>query len=171
MILRLVLLALALGAGSAAAAPPELSGRVAAAHPAGCADYRFLFFRLYRAELWTDALALPGEEFGLSLVYRRGFSGDELVSSSISEMARISGRAEASFADTRAQLRRAMRSVAEGDRYTAWRNGPGRVEFFLNGRPTGALTRDSDLFLDIWLGPASRDPERRNTLLSGRCDD
>ncbi len=171
MILRLVLLALVLGVESAAAALPELSGRVAATHPSGCADYRFMFFRLYRAELWTDAIALPGEKFGLSLIYHRGFSHDELVSSSISEMARISGRAEASFAATRMQLRRAMRSVAEGDRYTAWRNGPGRVEFFLNGRPTGVLTQDSDLFLDIWLGPASRDPERRNTLLSGRCDD
>lgn len=171
MTLRLVLLALALGAGSAAAAPPELSGRVEAARPAGCADYRFLFFGLYRAELWTDAAAAPGEEFGLSLVYRRGFSRDELVSSSISEMARMSGRAKASFAAARAQLHRAMRGVAEGDRYTAWRNGPGRVEFFLNGRPTGALTQDSDLFLDIWLGAASRDPERRAALLAGRCDD
>ena len=174
MTVRLAILALVLAASVPAGAvsvPPELSGRVAAARPAGCADYRFLFFRLYRAELWTDAAAAPGEEFGLSLIYHRSFSRDELVSSSISEMARMSGRPEASFATARAALERAMQGVAEGDRYTAWRDGTGRVEFFLNGKSTGALTPDADLFLDIWLGPASRDQERRATLLTGRCDD
>ncbi len=168
---RVILLVLfLLGAESGAlAAPPELADRVASARPAGCADYGFLFFDLYRAELWTDAEA--GERFGLSLTYRRDFSRDELVSSSISEMARMSGRPETSFAEVRAELWKAMRDVAEGDRYTAWRNGPDHVEFFLNGSPTGALTEDADLFLDIWLGPQSRDPQRRDTLLSGSCDD
>ena len=158
-----------LGAGGAVAAPPELADRVASARPSGCADYGFLFFDFYRAELWTDAGA--GERFGLSLTYRRDFSRDELVSSSISEMARMSGRPEANFAAARRELEQAMRSVSEDDRYTAWRDGPGHVEFFLNGSPTGALTQDADLFLDIWLGPQSRDPQRREALLSGSCDD
>ena len=170
MMLRVAVLSSVLAAASAVAAPPELSGRVAAERPAGCAEYRFLFFGLYRAELWTDAATPPGRTFGLSLVYRRGFGRDELVSSSISEMARMSGRPEESFAAARSELRRVFREVAEGDRYTAWRSGPDRVEFFHNGRATGALTRDADLFLDIWLGPASRDRERRAALLSGRCD-
>jgi len=159
------------GIGSAAAAPPELSDRVSAARPAGCADYSFLFFSFYRAELWTDAAEMPGETFGLSLIYSRSFSRDDLVSSSISEMARMSGRPEESFRAARAALEQAMQGVVEGDRYTAWRSGPGSVAFFLNGTPTGALTQDGDLFLDIWLGPDSRDPEGREALLSGRCDD
>lgn len=167
----LAVLWLVLVAGGAFAAPPEISGRVAAERPAGCADYRFLFFELYRAELWTDAAALPGRTFGLSLVYRRGFDRKELVSTSISEMARMSGRPETNFEGARAELGRAMRSVAEGDRYTAWRSAPGLVEFFHNGSATGALTHDADLFLDIWLGPASREPERRDALLSGGCHD
>ena len=175
MRVRLALLPLLLAAASihagAMAAPPELSGRVAAERPAGCADYSFLFFDLYRAELWTDSAWLPGEEFGLSLVYRRHFDRDDLVSSSISEMARMSDRTEASFGAARAELKKAMRSVEEGDRYTAWRAGFDRVEFFHNGSATGALTHDADLFLDIWLGASSRDLERRATLLAGRCDD
>ena len=172
MTLCRAILALSLAAaGSAAAAPPELSGRVTAERPAGCVDYRVLFFTLYRAELWTDADAVPGRSFGLSLVYRRPFGREELVSSSISEMARMSGRPEASFGAARAELERAMRGVGEGDRYTAWRGRPGLVEFFHNGNPTGTLTQDAELFLDIWLGAASRDPERRAALLAGRCDD
>ena len=163
---------LLLATASALAVPAELADRVTAQRPAGCTDYRFLLFRLYRAELWADtAASLPGTRFGLSLVYHRAFGREELVSTSILEMARMSNRAEASFAPARAELEQAMRTVTQGDRFTAWRSGPDRVEFFHNGLATGALTHDADLFLDIWLGLASRDPERRDQLLAGRCDD
>ncbi|MCY4229333.1 MAG: hypothetical protein OXF26_00300 [Alphaproteobacteria bacterium] len=171
MMIRITVLALILATGSAAAAPQELSGRLVANRPAGCVEYRFLFFGIYRAELWTDAATLPGRNFALSLVYQRGFEREDLVSTSISEMVRMSGRPQASFGVARAELEKAMRTVQEGDRYTAWRSRPGLVEFFHNGRATGTLTQDADLFLDIWLGPASRDPERRAKLLAGGCDD
>ena len=169
--LRAAILAASLAAASAFAVPPELAGRVASERPASCVDYRALLFKLYRAQLWTDAAALPGEKFGLSLLYYRGFSRDQLVSISIAEMARMSGRTKASFDTARAQLEVAMQGVAKGDRYTAWRNAPDHVEFYHNGNAVGALTHDADLFLDIWLGSASRDPARRALLLSGHCDD
>lgn len=96
---NLVLLAATLaGAGALQAQPPELRGLVGAARPAGCSDYRFLLWEFYRAELWSDAERLPGEAFALSLTYRASFSRDELVDSSIAEMARIAGRSEAAFA-------------------------------------------------------------------------
>ena len=173
MVFRYIHLAaagLALAAASTDAAPPELSARVAAEGPAGCAEYKFLFFTLFRAEIWTDTI--PAHlNFGLSLSYRRAFGRKQLVAASITEMARISGRPEASFGSARAELERAMRDVRRGDRYTAWRSRSGLVEFFHNGMATGKLTRDADLFLDIWLGRASRDPEQRDALLGGRCDD
>ncbi len=171
MTLRIGILAVSLMAGMAAAAPPELAERVPAEGPSGCAEYRFLFLRLYRAELWTGAEAPPGEEFGLTLTYRRDIDRDELVSTSISEMARMSGRPEASFGAARAELEQAMRNVSVGDRYTAWRTASGEVRFYFNGDPAGRLTQDADLFLDIWLGPSSRAPAQRDALLSGRCDD
>ena len=161
----------ALAAEDRFGAPPEMMGRVAADRPAGCAAYRFLFFRLFDAELWTDAAAPPGEKFALSLVYRRKFSREELISSSISEMARMSGRPEQSFASANAALERIMRDVAAGDRFTAWRAASKRVEFFHNGRAVGVLIDDASLFLDIWLGPDSRDSRRRDRLLAGDCDD
>ncbi len=171
MTVRAVILVVSLMTGIAAAAPPELAGRVPAEGPAGCAEYRFLFLRLYRAELWTHAEVPPGQEFGLSLIYRRSMDRDELVESSIFEMARMSGRPEASFGAARAELEQAMRSVSAGDRYTAWRTGSGEVHFYRNGGLVGRLTHDADLFLDIWLGPLSRSPAERDALLSGRCDD
>ncbi len=175
MTVRLALALLAFVVASvheeADAAPAELSGRVAAEHPAACVDYAFVFLDLYRAELWTDSAWLPGEEFALSLVYRRSFDRDDLVDSSISEMARMSDRTEGSLDAARAELEHAMHNVVEGDRYTAWRSGKGHIEFFLNASATGVLTHDADLFLDIWLGSRSRDPDRRDTLLAGRCDD
>ena len=158
-------------AGCVQAAPAEVAGRVSSERPAGCAEYAFLAAGLYRAELWTDAGVPPGDRFALSLVYRRDFSRRTLVSASINEMARMSGRPRSAFDGARAELENAIRDVGKGDRLTAWRGAPGRVEFIHNGNVTGALTHDAELFLDIWLGPGSRDPRRRAELLSGGCDD
>ena len=126
---------------------------------------------LYRAELWTDAPLRPGDAFALSLVYRRGFEHGTLIATSIGEMMRMSGLPRNAFDAARRELAQAIRSVDEGDRLTAWRGVPGRVEFFHNGDRTGTLTHDADLFLDIWLGPEARSLKRRTELLSGRCDD
>ena len=160
-----------LSAASAAAALPELAGRVSSERPAGCAEYTFFAASLYRAELWTNAPTRPGESFALSLVYRRGFERGTLVATSIDEMARMSGRPRNAFDAARRELENAFRSVEEGDRITAWRGVADRVEFFHNGNRTGVLTHDADLFLDIWLGPEARSLHRRAQLLAGRCDD
>lgn len=171
MIARVVLLSVALLTLSAAATPPELADRVDAPRPVGCHEYSYLFWDLYRAELWTDASALPGDSFALSLTYRADFPREKLVEASIAEMARLSGKPPGSFAGARSELERTFRNVAPGDRITAWRAGPDRLRFFVNGRGTGALTRHVDLFLDIWLGKGTRLPEGRADLLAGRCDD
>lgn len=170
MIRRAAFLAVVLLALPATAKPPELAGRVEAARPAACHDFDYLLWDLYRAELWTDAATLPGETFALSLSYRTEFERGTLVEISIEEMARLSGRPPGSFDAARAELRRAFRDVAEGDRITAWRAGPDRLRFFVNGEATGALTRHVDLFLDIWLGRDARDAAGREALLAGRCD-
>ena len=160
----------ALFASPASAKPSELKNLVASAKPAGCADYRFLLFNLYRAEIWSDSKSLPGKQYGLSLTYRSDFSRDELVETSIEEMSRISGRSEKSFSTARKQLRSAFRSVKKGDRITAFRESPKRVRFFKNGRATGSVTSNADLFMSIWLGPKTRFKGDRDEMLSGRCE-
>jgi hypothetical protein len=158
------------GAGQAEARPLELRELVDAPYPAGCSDYRFLLWNFYRAELWSDAEALPGNAFGLALTYRTDFTREELVKSSVEEMSRISRRPEQAFAEASAELKRAFRDVAKGDRITAWRAGPNKLQLYLNGQETGLLTREVDLFLAIWLGEETRHPNGRKALLSGRCD-
>jgi hypothetical protein len=158
------------GADKAEARPPELRDLVAAPNPAGCSEYRFLLWNLYRAELWSDAEALPGKAFGLALTYGTDFTREELVKSSIEEMSRISGRPEQAFAKASAQFRQAFRDVAKGDRITTWRAGLGRLQLFVNGQETGVLTEEVDLFLAIWLGDETRHAEGRKALLSGHCD-
>jgi len=154
----------------ATASPPELRGLLEAERPSGCSDYSYLFWDLYRAELWTDATEPPGEAYALSLVYRSEFSRSELVDSSVEEMARLSSRPQPSLDQARSELEQAFRDVAPGDRITAWRAGPDRLRIFVNGRETGALTRDVDLFLDIWFGERTRYPAARQAMLEGRCD-
>ena len=161
---------IALGTVSAGALPPELRGLVDASQPAGCSEYRLLFWDFYRAELWSDAEELPGDTFALALTYRTDFTQDELVESSIEEMSLIAGRPEQAFAEAGAELRQAFRDVAKGDRITAWRAGPGRLQLYVNGQETGVLTEEVDLFLAIWLGAKTRHPEGRQALLEGRCD-
>jgi len=161
---------LALNAGRATAVPDELRGLVDATRPVGCSEVSFLFWDFYRAELWSDHKELPGEAFGLSLTYRSKFTQRELVDSSISEMAQMSGRPEASFAEVRAQLASSFRDVSQGDRITAWRAGSAELRFFHNGVETGSLRRDVDLFLGIWLGDDARHEKSRQALLSGQCD-
>ena len=90
---------IALGTVSAGALPPELRGLVDASQPAGCSEYRLLFWDFYRAELWRYAEELPGDTFALALSYRTDFAQDELVESSIEEMSLIAGRPEQAFAE------------------------------------------------------------------------
>ena len=174
MTLRVSLLALlsllAVNVGRAATVPEELRGLVDAPRPAACSEVSFLFWDLYRAELWSDSGELPGSPFGLSLTYRSIFSKQELVDSSISEMARISRREETTFAVSRTELVDSFRDVIPGDRITAWRSGPSKMRFFHNGAETGTMIHDVDLFLDIWLGDRARHKESRQALLSGQCD-
>lgn len=168
--IRSLALAAALLALPAAVKPPELDGRVDAADPAACHDYDYLAWDLYRAELWSDAADLPGENFALSLTYERDFTRGTLIDSSIEEMSRLSGRPGGSFAAVRRELGQAFRDVGPGDRVTAWRDGSDRLRFFVNGEETGTLSRDADLFLDIWLGEGARHAAGRRELLAGRCD-
>ena len=161
---------IAAAAGQAVGLPVELRDLVESPEPAGCSDYRFLFWDFYRAELWSDARELPGEAFALSLVYRTDFTRDELVENSIKEMSRIAERPVAAFTQVASEMRQAFRDVARGDRITAWRAGPDRLQLFVNGRETGALTDEIDLFLAIWLGEDTRHPDGRQALIEGRCD-
>jgi hypothetical protein len=160
----------AAGPAGATAIPTELQGLVSTPRPAGCSEYSFLLWDFYRAELWSDASRLPGDAFALSLTYRTVFTRAQLVDSSVAEMARISGQPEAAFAAARQEMTEVFRDVTPGDRITAWRAGPDRLRVFVNGHETGALTREVDLFLDIWLGHDTRHPEGRKAMLAGRCD-
>lgn len=148
----------------------EYDGRVAAQVPIACAHYKFLFFQLYRAELWTDSTDMPGTHFGLTVIYDYHFKQHDLVRTSISEMARISGRTQSDFAAVRLKLDGIMRDVSKGDRFTAWKAEAGDLEFFLNGEFVGVLDQHVDLFLAIWLSDKSRKPELAKRLLSGKCD-
>ncbi|HSF94754.1 MAG TPA: chalcone isomerase family protein [Thermohalobaculum sp.] len=169
-ILRALTLFIVLGTGTASASPVELRGVVDTERPRGCSDYSFLLWDFYRAELWSDAQQLPGDEFALALTYRSAFTRDELVQASIDEMTRISGRSESSLADARREMEQGFRDVAVGDRITALRTSANELRFYLNGAETGTMTRDVDLFLAIWLGPKSRHKDGREALLAGRCN-
>lgn len=162
---------IAVSATLVAAKPPELATLVGRMTPVGCAQYRFAFWRIYDAELWSDTVPPSESHYGLSLTYRTRFSRTQLVDSSIAEMARISGQPKANFARAREEMFAAFGDVEPGSRITAWRSDASGAQIFLNGQPTGRLTRQVDLFFDIWLGEDTRRRRERSRLLAGQCDD
>lgn len=149
---------------------PEYNDRIEEHAPIGCVNYKFWFFRLYRAELWSDSIPISDVDYGLTLIYDYQFSQHDLVWASISEMARISNRPKSDFESVRLKLEKIMRAVSKGDRFTAWRAGDKTLEFFFNGEPVGVLDEEVKLFLAIWLGEKSRKPELARQLLDGKCN-
>ena len=164
------LLAVLPAMANSASKPPELRDLVAASQPSGCAAYRFAIWKLYDAELWTDAEPPPGSSFALSLTYGTRFTRSQLIASTISEMMRISGRPKTDFDATRRELFTVFADVEPGSRITAWRAGEEEVQIFLDGTQTGSVTQHVDLFFDIWLGPRTRRVKERQRLLGGDCD-
>ncbi|MCY4149023.1 MAG: hypothetical protein OXF73_06710 [Gammaproteobacteria bacterium] len=149
---------------------PEYDGRIESHAPAGCVNYKLWFFRLYRAEVWSDSVPLSDVDYGLTLIYDYEFSRHDLVWASISEMARISNRSKSDFESVRLKLEKIMQGVSRGDRFSAWRSDDKTLEFFFNGEPVGILDQEVELFLAIWLSEKSRKPELARRLLDGKCN-
>lgn len=149
-ILMSVFLALALPVQAAAigAVLPGASER-------GSAVFRFLGLPLYEARLFT----MGGEpldwnqDFGLELRYLRNLTQYDLVEGTMRELERTGGTMP-----VRGQLETCFSAVQKGDRYLAVTDGPDRVSFWLNGKPTCTLShpRAAYRFMSIFLGDNTR---------------
>jgi hypothetical protein len=166
-------LAAVIGSASAHAQPPEIASAIHAEKPYGTGTIKLVVVPVYDAALWTDApqwsMTAP---FALSLTYHMGFSSAEIVARSEKEMRRddpaLSPAALAAFGKAMARV---MPSVARGDRVTGLSMPGGKVEFFHNGRATGAVGAPgfAKAFFGIWLSPRTTEPALRTSLLRGHA--
>lgn len=159
------------------------------AHPA---DWRLIghglltwsVFRLYHAYLYVpaptpDATAPgapapdtstsfdPDGDFVLMLRYLRNIPGEQIVSTSTEEIARLTDTPADDLAAWTQAMRERFPDVAAGDRLTGWfRRGEG-VRFFRGDTPAGDIDSPAfaRAFAAIWLDPRTRSPALRANLL------
>ncbi len=125
-------------------------------------------FRFYKAALLTrTGVFEPGEPFLLDLHYLRKLPGQQIVSTSLEEMARLS--------EFDAQRQRAwseallgiIPDVGLGDRLLGWFVPEDKVTFYSATRLLGQI-EDPEfvrIFSAIWLDERTRSPQLRSALL------
>tara|TARA_R110002096_G_scaffold13392_4_gene47572 strand:- start:328 stop:834 length:507 start_codon:yes stop_codon:yes gene_type:complete len=164
----MVLIGLALPGALAAAMPQEVTTALPQAKPVGSAKVSFLFWRVFEANLWSDADEFSWQRpLALSLVYRRDFSAQELTDSSIQEMDRLTDWSRQDLATFRTDLAPCMANVGDGDRITAVGRSEDSVEIYLNGQQRCSLEQPGlrRAFFSIWLSQNSKFPEQSRQLL------
>lgn len=152
--------------------PAEIGGVITATKPYGSGSLTWLIFTAYDASLWTDAPQWSIDQpFALALDYRMSFSTEELVDSTLEQMAIVApGISAQSTARYRTMLMRAFPPVKSGDRITALHTPGAPVRFFHNGRPTADSidAAFAEPFFAIWLSPKTSEPDLRAALLQLR---
>jgi hypothetical protein len=151
----------------AKSAPPEVVSAFAAPKLVSTAEMSLLFWRVFRAELWSnDGVFDWAKPFALSLTYDMEFSADELTDKTITEIDRLTDWSTPALASLRDKISPCMATVTDGDRFTAVGVSPDKVTMFLNSREQCQL-ETPDLrraFFQIWLSDDSRFPTESRRL-------
>jgi hypothetical protein len=125
-------------------------------------------FKLYRARLLTQSgMFDSAKPFLLDLHYLRTLKGEQIVSTSIDEIARLNEITQAQRREWTQALTEMIPDVCLGDRLLGWFTPGARVEFFSATQVLG-LIQDSEfvrMFSAIWLDERSRSPQLRLALL------
>lgn len=135
----------------------------------GSGEMRWFGFAIYGAKLWRSGETWRNDmPYALELTYRRNIGAEQLVETSIEEIARLGEKDEQRLRQWRAALAQVFPAVREGDSIVGVHE-PGRgARFFHNGRQTGRID-DAALaaaFFAIWLDPRTKAPDLRARLLA-----
>ncbi|MGB0630688.1 MAG: chalcone isomerase family protein [Alphaproteobacteria bacterium] len=166
----LVLLCLAPGPATAGSAEALAARYFANPQKVGEAVLRYLFWDVYRAELFAPAARWrPDAPFALTLNYLRDLDGADIADRTISEMRDQGFSDEKILSDWQARLRAVFPDVSDGTRLTGVRDRGGRTIFYRDGRKIGEFDDPSFTrrFFDIWLGEKTSEPALRRALLGG----
>lgn len=138
---------------------------------AGEGRLRWFGLLIYDASLWVDGGGWnPQREFALDIRYARDIKGGKLAQTSIEEMRRLGFANEQQAARWTADLTRLFPDVHKGEHITGV-NRPGQgVQFYHQGRMTGAID-DPEFargFFAIWLDERTREPNLRQALFGNK---
>jgi hypothetical protein len=125
-------------------------------------------FRFYRARLLTHTgIFDPAKPFLLDLHYLRTLTGQQIVSTSIDEMARLNAITDDQRNRWSKALAEMMPDVGLGDRLLGWFTPGSHVEFYSATKALGILNDPEfvQMFSAIWLDERARSPQLRQALL------
>lgn len=137
-------------------------------HLCGEGIFSWSVFRFYRARLLTQTGAFDSTRpFLLDLQYLRALTGQQIVSTSIDEIARLSDLSAQQRAVWSEALNAMIPNVTLGDRLLGWFVPESGVQFFSATQRLGHI-QDSEfvrMFSAIWLDERTRSPQLRLALL------
>jgi hypothetical protein len=137
-------------------------------HLCGEGIFSWSVFRFYRARLLTQTGAFDSAKpFLLDLQYLRALTGQQIVSTSIDEIARLSDLSAQQRAVWSEALNAMIPNVTLGDRLIGWFVPGSGVKFFSAAQRLGQI-QDPEfvrMFSAIWLDERTRSPQLRLALL------
>ncbi len=161
-----------------AALPPAVEALAPAWRALGQGEMRWFGFSLYNAALWVSGEQMDETReweresemrrpYALALHYKRDFTRERLVDTSIDEIRRLGTTDEALLARWRSELNLVFPDVRSGQTIVGVRLPGEGARFFFEGRVVGALSdeRFARAFFAIWLDSRTRSPELRARLL------
>jgi hypothetical protein len=134
----------------------------------GRSSFYVSIFHVYDAELWAPATGFSWDDpFRLKLTYARKIEADQLVNTSLKEMARIFDGDVDELEALRLPLKACFRDVKKGDVIEGVSESRDAAVFFFNGNETCRLElpEASYQFFSIWLNENSRSPKQTRRLL------
>lgn len=137
-------------------------------HVCGEGIFSWSVFRFYCARLLTQTGAFDSAKpFLLDLQYLRALTGQQIVSTSIDEIARLSDLSAEQRAEWSDALSAMIPNVVLGDRLLGWFVPGSGVQFFSATQRLGHI-QDPEfvrMFSAIWLDERTRSPQLRLALL------
>lgn len=139
----------------------QLSERLSTMNMIGSASFRFMFWSIYDAELYTEQPVFDFEafpEFILNLDYQRGFSSEQIIKETEKQLTILNQTSIEDMNAWLAQLENILVDVDKGDRISLYVDENRHSSFFFNGSFLGQIEEESFSrnFSSIWLARNDR---------------
>ncbi len=132
----------------------------------GSADFKYLFWNVYKIDLYANNKSLNGE-LALKLTYKRKLYADKIAQRSIDEISKQNCGDKRNYNNWLNKMKTIFPDVKKGDTLTGVKEKLGTTTFYKNKIKIGQF-KDKTLtqcFFNIWLSPKTTQPNLRAKLL------
>ena len=148
---------------------PEIKTQIDNPQIIGKTTLKYFLFKLYDISLWGEKEKFSyDQKLAIYIEYNMNFDKDELIETSVEEIARINNLKEENLGNYKTKLQQIFVDVKKGDTKTAIFDPKNGLKLFHNNKLKGQI---KDLifakrFIDIWLNKNTRFKTARNKLVN-----